>query len=365
MAQRRKLQVFVSSTYEDLKEERQVAVQAILTAGHIPAGMELFTAGNQTQMDVIKRWIDESDAFLLILGGRYGSIDPATKKSYIQLEYEYAQEKGKRFFAVVIDKKYLEKKIKSKGSKVTENSYPRELNDFRATVLTKLVKMWSDPRDIKIAVSETLSEFDRSEDLVGWVRGNQAVDTAPLIEQMNRLARENESLRVQLSKSGTNEQRFSGLTFDEMFNALSSRKIQTKNFLEGPPDYLAKELAEILTQVAKVLGDSEPSLVHVLWLLRDGLGSKFKFYGPESFFTAFLKNLSAFNLLDKEYLSSGDEYFAFSPDGRAFVLRLELRMDNKKAEKYYFSLHPNPYGEGSQLNVSSFWSNSGLEAPPI
>jgi hypothetical protein len=37
MIPRRKLQVFVSSTYADLKEERQAAVQVILTAGHIPA----------------------------------------------------------------------------------------------------------------------------------------------------------------------------------------------------------------------------------------------------------------------------------------------------------------------------------------
>jgi len=39
MAQKKKLQVFISSTYTDLKEERQAAVGAILTAGHIPAGM--------------------------------------------------------------------------------------------------------------------------------------------------------------------------------------------------------------------------------------------------------------------------------------------------------------------------------------
>jgi hypothetical protein len=43
MAQKKKLQVFVSSTYTDMHEERQAAVEAILTAGHIPAGMELFT----------------------------------------------------------------------------------------------------------------------------------------------------------------------------------------------------------------------------------------------------------------------------------------------------------------------------------
>ncbi|MDD5007450.1 MAG: DUF4062 domain-containing protein [Syntrophorhabdaceae bacterium] len=43
---KKKLQVFISSTYSDLKAERQSAVDAVLKAGHIPAGMELFAAGN-------------------------------------------------------------------------------------------------------------------------------------------------------------------------------------------------------------------------------------------------------------------------------------------------------------------------------
>ena len=67
---KRKLQIFVSSTYNDLLEERQAAVSAILEAGHIPAGMELFAAGDQSQWETIKRWIEESDVFMLILGGR-------------------------------------------------------------------------------------------------------------------------------------------------------------------------------------------------------------------------------------------------------------------------------------------------------
>ena len=62
----RKLQVFVSSTYEDLKEERQAAVQAILNAGHIPAGMDLFASGDQSQIEVIKKWIRESDIYTLM-----------------------------------------------------------------------------------------------------------------------------------------------------------------------------------------------------------------------------------------------------------------------------------------------------------
>ena len=34
--------------------ERQAVVEAILEAGHIPAGMELFSADNKKQFEVIK-----------------------------------------------------------------------------------------------------------------------------------------------------------------------------------------------------------------------------------------------------------------------------------------------------------------------
>src|ERR1043165_8449466 len=98
MGSEKKLRVFVSSTYTDLREERQAAVEAILMAGHIPAGMELFAAGDESQMNVIRRWIDESDIYMLILGGRYGSVEPNSGKSYIHLEYEYAVERNKPVF---------------------------------------------------------------------------------------------------------------------------------------------------------------------------------------------------------------------------------------------------------------------------
>ncbi len=73
----RKFQVFISSTFTDLIEERQAAVSAILTAGHIPAGMELFKPGDRSQLEIIKRWIDESDIYILILGGAMERLLPA------------------------------------------------------------------------------------------------------------------------------------------------------------------------------------------------------------------------------------------------------------------------------------------------
>jgi Domain of unknown function (DUF4062) len=173
MAPKKKLQVFVSSTYSDLREERQAAVEAILTAGHIPAGMELFAAGDQSQMDVIKRWINESDVFLLILGGRYGSVEPKSKKSYIQLEYEYACEMGKALFAVVITEDAIEKKVKKLNRNAIEQKYPQKLEDFRKTVLSKVVRMWSDTTGIKLAILEKLPELSLRDDLVGWIRGER------------------------------------------------------------------------------------------------------------------------------------------------------------------------------------------------
>jgi hypothetical protein len=117
---KRKLQVFVSSTYADLLTERQAAVSAILKAGHIPAGMELFTAGDKSQMRTIEKWIEESDVYMLILGGRCGSIEPTTGLSYTELEYDYAVSLSKPTFSVVIEPIALDEKVKIFGSSCLE-----------------------------------------------------------------------------------------------------------------------------------------------------------------------------------------------------------------------------------------------------
>lgn len=137
----KKLQVFVSSTYTDLIEERQAAVEAILDAGHIPAGMELFKAGNDSQLKTIYKWIDESDVYMLILGGRYGSIEPETGKSYTQLEYEYAFSKNIPIFAVVLSQSFLTNKINSLGlSKIMEQDTPNKYQTFKTLIMSKIIR---------------------------------------------------------------------------------------------------------------------------------------------------------------------------------------------------------------------------------
>jgi hypothetical protein len=181
-----------------LREERQAAVEAVLTAGHIPAGMELFAAGDESQMNAIKRWIDASDVYMLILGGRYGSIEPKTDKSYIQLEYEYAVEIGKPLFAVVIDENHLEEKVKKHGSSVIEREHSEKLKQFREIVCRKLVRFWSDSKDIELSIMETMADFSNRTELIGWIPGNEAVNK-DVVEQIAKLSKENTELRQQAS----------------------------------------------------------------------------------------------------------------------------------------------------------------------
>lgn len=185
----KKLQVFVSSTYTDLTEERQAAVEAILDAGHIPAGMELFKAGNESQLKTIYKWIDESDVYMLILGGRYGSVESKSGKSYTQLEYEYALSKDIPVFAVVLSESFLTDKVNSLGlSNVLEQKSSEKYQDFKAFVMSKIIREVNDCKDIKIAIHTTLNEFLNEYDLIGWVRNTNENDTIQLVQHCGNIS---------------------------------------------------------------------------------------------------------------------------------------------------------------------------------
>ena len=77
----KRYQVFVSSTFEDLREERAAVIGALLQIDCFPAGMELFPAADDDSLTLIRSVIDDSDYYLIILGGRYGTLDNATGKS--------------------------------------------------------------------------------------------------------------------------------------------------------------------------------------------------------------------------------------------------------------------------------------------
>jgi hypothetical protein len=75
----KRYQVFISSTYEDLKEERRAVEQTIIRAGDFPVGMEAFPAADEEQFEFIKTIISQCDYYVLIVAGRYGTLAPDVK----------------------------------------------------------------------------------------------------------------------------------------------------------------------------------------------------------------------------------------------------------------------------------------------
>jgi Domain of unknown function (DUF4062) len=233
---KKRLQVFVSSTYLDLRDERQAAVKAILEAGHIPAGMELFTSGDESQMEVIKQWIEDSDVYLLILGGRYGSIESNSGKSYTHLEYEYAIHLRKTVFACVMKKEYLDSKIQGSNYKdIIEQSNIDKFSEFKNLVMSKIVFQCDDIKDIEYQVMRKMIEIGRNDNLAGgWIRASDNSDSALISGEMARVSQENRELRDRIDKieSQKSSMMINGISFDDMYMVLKGILLSEEDFLE-------------------------------------------------------------------------------------------------------------------------------------
>lgn len=72
----RRYQVFISSTFKDLAEERKKAVQVVIERGHIPIAMERFSAKDESDLKVIKQAIASCQIYILLVGHRYGELVP-------------------------------------------------------------------------------------------------------------------------------------------------------------------------------------------------------------------------------------------------------------------------------------------------
>lgn len=191
----KKYQVFVSSTFRDLREERQDAIRNILDLKHIPAGMELFPAADINQLDYIKKVIDECDYYLLIMGGRYGSMD-SDGVSYTEREYDYAVDTGKVVIAFV----HSDLATIPVGKSDVAPHIVDALKKFREKVMTgRLVKSWGSRSELEPLVLKSLIHAFNDYPQVGWIRGdNAASDT--VLEQSNKALQENAELRAEISQ---------------------------------------------------------------------------------------------------------------------------------------------------------------------
>lgn len=189
-----KYQVFVSSTYSDLAVERQEVMQALLELDCIPVGMELFPAADDDQWTLIKGLIKECDYYVLIIGGRYGSIGPSGK-SYTQMEQEYAISENVPVISFIHENLG---KIPAEKSETTENG-KQKLHEFIELAKTKMCRFWDSPDDLGSKVSRSLVKLIKAKPREGWIRAN-LTSSDEANREINNLRKENDELKIKLEK---------------------------------------------------------------------------------------------------------------------------------------------------------------------
>ncbi len=165
----RRYQVFVSSTFEDLKDERRQVIQALLETKCIPTGMELFPAAPEGQWELIKRVIDDCDYYIIIVAGRYGSR-AKSRKSYTEMEFDYAVSRGKSVIGFFhADPESLP------GTKIEKSDDARRrLSLFLRKVQSRICKRWNTPDGLASAVKSAILNAIEHDPKPGWMRAPQS-----------------------------------------------------------------------------------------------------------------------------------------------------------------------------------------------
>ena len=202
----KRFQFFISSTFADLRDERQAVLKAVLELNQMPAGMELFPASDDTAWQLIRDVIDASDYYLLVIGGRYGSVDEAGL-GYTEKEYDYAIQTRKPVIAFL----HADPGMLPRDKTETDDAAWKKLEAFRAKVEKKHTRVsWTSAEDLKSKVIVGVTSALKRHPAVGWLRADQVPSGGTLADVLtlrNRVAELETQLRevALVAPAGTEE----------------------------------------------------------------------------------------------------------------------------------------------------------------
>ncbi len=144
--------------------------QTLPTLGCLPTTVEAH-AQNLSTMVNIRRRIDESDYYILLVGSRYGSLMPSGV-SYTHMEYVYAATKQKPILVL------MHESPETRAPELQEQTVEAKLkfSDFRKVLLRERehIVYWRDAKDLASALHNALPALIRRYPTTGWVRVNKA-----------------------------------------------------------------------------------------------------------------------------------------------------------------------------------------------
>jgi len=166
-------QVFLSSTFNDLKDIRLNVIEGFMRSGYYPKCMEYFPASGSSQEKFISNAIDKSDIVVLLLNNRYGTeIKSLNGISYTHFEYLYAVGKKKPILCF-IDQDAHHDKNESEQQKEKLAKLKNEILEEKLCVVIKFSDMT--PSDL---TSRVLASLNQSIDECPtcWVKGSSKID---------------------------------------------------------------------------------------------------------------------------------------------------------------------------------------------
>ena len=202
MVEKPRYQVFVSSTYADLRKERAEIFDLLMKYNHIPAGMEIFPAFDDDTLEYIKRVIDQSDHYVLIIAGRYGSIS-SDGLSFTEKEYDYAVFKKIPVLAFIHgnpDDIPVGKTDKDPAKEAMLRAFIEKVKQGR------IVQFWRKRGELSNKVMAALSQTMAQKPGIGWVRGDIPANVDVLAE-INELRKLNEKQVAQIEQQTTEIER--------------------------------------------------------------------------------------------------------------------------------------------------------------
>lgn len=239
----KKYTIFVSSTLHDLRDEREAVAKAILELGHIPVGMEMFSAADENQWQLIQRQIQECDYYIVIVAHRYGST--VGDISYTEREYDYATQMGVPVLGFVLNESasWPVDRIEKDAAVTTR------LKTFKGKVKSKVVSFWSTADQLNMKVITALSKQFVLTPRPGWVRAVH-LPGPEVLSEISRLSIENADLRSRVSSEikPSFEIMFASLTPSDPTGVLRSAKIIALTNYRGSPVYLPKHRCTLSVQ---------------------------------------------------------------------------------------------------------------------
>lgn len=334
---KKKYQIFVSSTYEDLKEERDLVIKAILEMGHIPVGMEMFSAGDEQQWKLIQSQIKDCDYYVVITAFRYGSLDGDI--GYTEKEYDFAVEMRIPILGFVI-----EDGVSWPSSKVDKLSKKVEkLESFKNKIRGRLVSFWKDKNDLYGKVSIALMKQFNTNPRIGWVKSTD--HSGPeVIKEISRLSHENASLREEIKEYKQELQENKKVEFEKTLNTLRHNKREIPFFYKNarkwndPSEFTLLEIFNLLAPELMIENSAKHCSNYIGSMLKPNNDKELRLEWPTPSNTV-KKILADFNVLDiiqpsnkKHSVKDKNEYWTLTEEGKRLFKEVRRELLDKNME---------------------------------